>query len=88
MLHTNLGKIGAHQTDSEEQASSPRQNEEADITQSEQNLYRLECIIDTLDRLSDSMIDDPITANAIIAVHQSLCEIHHDFKQQLLPDIA
>lgn len=59
-----------------------------DVTRSENNLYRLECAIDTLERLSDGLTDDPTTANALNGVHANLCEVYANFKAQLLPDMA
>jgi len=53
----------------------------------EQSLYSFECAIDALDRISDSLVDDPITANALNGLHTSLCSIHSDFKSRLMPDM-
>ena len=50
-------------------------------TKAENSLYRFECAIDTLDKLSDALIDDPKTANAINGLHQTLCAVYNDVEQ-------
>ena len=40
--------------------------------------------LDTLDVISDGLVDDSRTANAIIGVHDSLSNIHADFTKRLL----
>ena len=40
--------------------------------------------LDTLDVISDGLVDDSRTANAIIGVHDNLSNIHAEFKARLL----
>ena len=40
--------------------------------------------LDTLDIISDGLVDDSRTANAIIGVHESLSNIHAEFTAKLL----
>jgi len=47
-------------------------------------LYELECEIDTLDKISDGLPDDPITTNALNSLHAKLSNIHANFKAELL----
>jgi len=53
----------------------------------EDSLYEFECAIDLLDRLSDALIDDPTTANALNGLHGKFCEIYNDFKTRLIPEM-
>ena len=47
-------------------------------------LYELECEIDTLDKISDGLPDDPITTNALNGLHAKLSNIHAEFTAKLL----
>ena len=40
--------------------------------------------IDMLDKISDGLPDDPITANALIGIHNNLSKIYAEFKDNLL----
>ena len=50
----------------------------------EADLYVFECIIDTLDKISDGLPEDRTTTNALNGVHNSLCKVHAEFKARLL----
>ena len=50
----------------------------------EADLYVFECIIDTLDKISDGLPEDRTTTNALNGVHSSLCKVHAEFKARLL----
>lgn len=50
----------------------------------EDTLYQLECEIDTLDKISDGLPDDPITTNALNSLHAKLSNIYAKFKTELL----
>lgn len=50
----------------------------------EAQLYRFECAIDTLDKISDGLPDDPVTTNALNGLHECLSNIHAEFKAELL----
>ena len=50
----------------------------------EDRLFEFECIIDTIDKISDGLLDDRTTSNALIGIHAHLCKIHADFKARLM----
>jgi len=49
----------------------------------EASLYELECVIDTLDKISDGLPDDRTTSNAIVGICAKLSNIYADFKARL-----
>lgn len=49
----------------------------------EADLYEFECVIDTLEKISDGLPDDRTTTNALNGVHAALCKVHADFKARL-----
>lgn len=53
----------------------------------EAHLYELECVIDTVDKISDGLPEDRTTTNALNGVHASLSKFHAEFKARLLSDI-
>ena len=50
----------------------------------EADLYEFECIIDTLEKISDGLPEDRTTTNALNGVHGSLCKVYAEFKARLL----
>lgn len=52
----------------------------------EASLFEFECMIDTLDKISDGLTEDRTTSNALIGVHTTLCKIYADFRTHLMED--
>ena len=50
----------------------------------EATLYRFECAIDILDKISDGLPDDRITTNALNGLRDKLSNIHAEFGDRLM----
>ena len=66
------------------QPLNARVKEQDQIWDIESNLELFGRALDTLDVISDGLVDDSRTANAIIGVHDNLSNIHAEFKARLL----
>ena len=53
----------------------------------EAHLYEFECVIDTVEKISDGLPEDRTTTNALNGVHSSLSKVHAEFKARLLGDM-
>jgi len=50
----------------------------------EANLYEFECVIDTVEKISDGLPEDRATTNALNGVHRNLCNVYAEFKARLV----
>lgn len=50
----------------------------------EARLYEFECVIDTVEKISDGLPEDRATSNALNGVHSALCKVYAEFKEGLL----
>ena len=66
------------------QPLNARVKEQDQIWDIESNLELFGRALDTLDVISDGLVDDSRTANAIIGVHDNLSNIHAEFTARLL----
>ena len=66
------------------QPLNARVKEQDQIWDIESNLELFGRALDTLDVISDGLVDDSRTANAIIGVHDNLSNIYAEFKARLL----
>ena len=56
------------------------------IFDGEARLYEFECAIDMIDKISDSLVEDRATSNALVGVHKVLCNLHAEFKAHMIED--
>ena len=66
------------------QPLNARVKEQDQIWDIESNLELFGRALDTLDVISDGLVDDSRTANAIIGVHDNLSNIHAELTARLL----
>jgi len=50
----------------------------------EANLYEFECVIDTVEKISDGLPEDRATTNALNGVHRNLCKVYAEFRARLV----
>lgn len=50
-------------------------------------LYRFECLIDIVEKISDGLPEDRTTPNALNSVHEQLCQIHGEFRGRLMLEL-